>query len=46
MGPVLPSPGALAARMGARRPVRRLRKLATPVAAPRTGAGKISGVKA
>src|SRR3569833_401976 len=46
MGAVEPSPGMLAARTGATRPVTRLRKLATPVPAPRTGAGKISGVNA
>jgi hypothetical protein len=46
IGVVAPSPGTVAAMMGAIRPVMRFRKLATPVPAPRTGAGNISGVKA
>lgn len=41
-----PSPGIFAAMSGAIKPVNLLRKLATPVPAPLTGAGKISGVKA
>src|SRR4051794_193338 len=45
-GVVVPSPGIVAAKIGATNPVARFRKLATPVPAPRTGAGKISGVKA
>lgn len=39
IGVVVPSPGTLAARIGAMSPATLLRKLATPVPAPRTGAG-------
>uniref|UniRef100_A0A1Y1KSL5 Uncharacterized protein n=1 Tax=Photinus pyralis TaxID=7054 RepID=A0A1Y1KSL5_PHOPY len=46
MGVVAPSPGIFAARIGAINPVILFRKLATPVPAPLTGAGKISGVNA
>lgn len=46
IGVVVPSPGTLAARIGAMSPVTRFKKLATPVPAPLTGAGNISGVKA
>jgi hypothetical protein len=46
IGVVVPSPGIVAAMIGAISPVTLFRKLATPVPAPLTGAGKISGVKA
>ena len=46
IGVLVPSPGTFAARIGAISPAMRFRKLATPVPAPLTGAGKISGVKA
>lgn len=39
IGVVVPSPGMFAARMGAMSPVTLFKKLATPVPAPRTGAG-------
>lgn len=39
IGADAPSPGMLAANMGAMSPVNLFKKLATPVPAPRTGAG-------